>query len=77
MVSYRVEGQIGCAGVMRLTLSWVNSASRRQQRTSVSFVALPGTHAFGHEPPVATDRSLGARQVNEHTACCGLRDTLA
>ena len=54
MDSYLVKGQSRFAGTLLQSLSWVNSASLRQQGNSVSFLALPGTYAAGQKLPLTT-----------------------
>ena len=63
MVSHRVEGRPRCAGASSRSLCWVNPALRRSRGPSVSFVALRGTHAAGHQLTMAKGISLAARFV--------------
>jgi len=60
MVSHRVEGPTRCAGALMRSLSWVNPARRGQQEPRVSYVAPPGTHAFGHSPKVTKGALLAS-----------------
>jgi len=52
------------------SLSWVNLASRRQQGTSVSFVALTGIHAFGQKRVFRSGSYAEVRRFR--FACFGL-----